>query len=284
MAAGHIVPGTLGPAPASAKRAVRFLAGSLVWHRLIRCGRLLGVYQYPRARQRVRSVSGFDDGCICGLYCPGVQPAVFDLWPLVQPSTAGLGGGFPFTLAIGGMAALLAAHGLPLVVPGLRPPRFLAGGLGANTGGYGSRPHRGTQRGAGWPLARTMACQHPPPAPPLGSDRIYPGTLARRAGVQAGLLDRAQHLPHQCGDGAAKHSSRTQMAARVYAADPGSAHGHERRLMAPRLAHLAGSRYSPGVPPHAAVSGSDSPPGNADQYGVDQWHHLRRPPPAPILQ
>src|SRR5690625_5119246 len=168
MASGHIGPGNLGPAPASATRAVRSLAGAGVWHRLIRCGRLLGVYQYPRARQRVRSVSGFDDGCICGLYCPGVQPAVFDLWPLVQPSTAGLGGGFPFTLAIGGMAALLAAHGLPLVVPGLRPPRFLAGGLGANTGGYGSRPHRGTQRGAGCPLARTMACQHPPPAPPLG--------------------------------------------------------------------------------------------------------------------
>src|SRR5690625_5904224 len=132
MAAGHIGPGNLGPAPASAKRAVRFLAGPVVWHRLIRCGRLLGVYQYPRARQRVRSVSGCDDGCICGLYCPGVQPAVFDLWPLVQPSTAGLGGGFPFTLAIGGMAALLAAHGLPLVVPGLRPPGFLAGGLGAD--------------------------------------------------------------------------------------------------------------------------------------------------------
>src|SRR5690625_1750604 len=114
MAAGHIGPGNLGPAPASATRAVRSLAGAVVWHRLIRCGRLLGLCQYPRARQRIRSVSGFDDGCICGLYCPGVQPAIFDLWPLVQPSTAGRGGGFHFTLGIWGLAAPLAATGLPL--------------------------------------------------------------------------------------------------------------------------------------------------------------------------
>src|SRR5690606_30982473 len=163
----------------------------------------------------------------CGLSRAGVQSAVLCTGPLVAPIPRGTVSDAAAALVAWRMAAFLAAHWLPLALPGLWPPGHLACWLGTAVGGLRPKPDSHAHGGISGAVA---------PATRPGSGLIALAdsrsaghqSLAWRPGPQANHLDPVRRKTCAGGSGAARYSPGHQMAGLLRHAHPGTAARSER--------------------------------------------------------